>query len=213
MTELPTQSEYALWAYDGCGFENCWHDFEEFYEDYKYASQALREGLPEDKEYELFRRFEAIVKLRQLSDSADEVAQSLYNNYWKTYSAKCYVKSEIRLILEQLSKKFKLAVVSNFMVSDGIEELLERNQISEFFQFVVTSVNVGWRKPHESIYNCAIEKAGVRAQKIAFIGDDYICDYVGPGKLGLQTIFYDKNNLHMDIKSRVSCLSELKFLL
>jgi len=165
------------------------------------------------EEYELLERFEFIVHSKQLSCQKDEISRRLYNNYWNTYSAKCFVKHDVRATLQQLSGKYKLGIVSNFKVSGGIEELLERNRIREFFQFVVTSINTGWRKPHRIIYEEAIKKTKTHVQELVFVGDDLLCDYKAPRELGMHTILLDRNSKYLNVKDRISNLNELILLL
>lgn len=212
MVVLPTPKDYALWGFEGCGFENYWTNSDEFFENYKHAAKAISQSIPEYKEYEMLKRFEYIVDLKQCLEKKDEISRRLYNNYWKTYSAKCYVNHDVRTTLKQLGE-FKLGVVSNFMVSGGIEELLERNQISDYFQFVVTSINTGWRKPHRVIYEEAIKKAKVNVNELVFVGDDFLCDYAEPRKLGMHTILLDRNSRYLNVKDRISNFCELKSLL
>lgn len=58
-----------------------------------------------------------------------EIITRLYENYWETYKAKCFVKDEVRRVLSKLNAKYKLAIVSNFKVMNGIEELLETKEV------------------------------------------------------------------------------------
>src|SRR5690606_1723754 len=92
----------------------------------------------------------------------------------------------------QLKEKYKLAIVSNFMVMNGIEELLEINDVRDVFEFVVTSVGFGWRKPDSKIYKYAIKKSGCQECEILFIGDDYENDYVAPRKTGMKSLWLNK---------------------
>ncbi len=213
MTEIPSQREYALWAFDRCGYESCWGNFDNFFEEYKCAVGILAGSFPEHRDYEMKKRFELIVEKRKMQAKGNEIVQSLYDNYWDTYSSKCYVRDEVKETLHKLHLKFKLGVVSNFMVKGGIEELLERNSILMYFKFVVTSINTGWRKPHPEIYSEAISKSGVPADRILFVGDDYVCDYEGPRSIGMKSLLLDRNHRHWTLSDTISDFNELSYIL
>jgi putative hydrolase of the HAD superfamily len=157
--ELPHGNAYALWAFNGSRVEHYWNDFSEFVKCYETSKNEIASTVEMYQEYELARRFELLVlKTESIRlDLKTQVVTKLYENYWNTYKSKCYIKQEVRDVITQLLKKYKLAVVSNFMVKCGIEQLLYSNGLGHVFEFVATSVNVGWKKPHSRIYEFSIE--------------------------------------------------------
>jgi putative hydrolase of the HAD superfamily len=213
MTQLPTRRDYAFWAYCGSGAECLWKDFEEFFDEYRFAAESIENKLPQYKEYSMTERFRFMLDRRNTKKNREDLLDRIHQNYWKNYFKRCYVEDETVELLEYLSNKYKMGVVSNFMVDGGIEDLLNKTGIMDYFQFVVTSVKNGWRKPHRNIYDEAIKRADVSPQEICFAGDDYICDYEGPGKLGMKSFLYDRNMKYPDITHRVTRLIELKKLL
>jgi putative hydrolase of the HAD superfamily len=213
MTQLPTRRDYAFWAYSGSGAECLWKNFEEFFDEYRFAAESIESKLPQYKEYSMTERFRFMLDRINTKGNREDLLDRIHQNYWKNYSKRCYVEDETIELLEHLSNKYKMGVVSNFMVDGGIEDLLNRTGIMDYFQFVVTSVKNGWRKPHRNIYDEAIKMADVSPQEICFAGDDYVCDYEGPGKLGMKSFLYDRNIKHPDISHRVTRLIELKKLL
>lgn len=216
LTELPQLKDYALWAFDGSGVENLWSGFDSFFEHYIAARQSIAREIPKDSEYEMLERMKRISVLGLVDKPktvVENTAHMLYANYWKNYKAKCYVKNEVKNSLDILSKKFKLAVVSNFMVMDGIEELLIENEIFNYFDFVVTSIKTGWRKPNINIYNEAINKSGANIGAVTFIGDDYVNDYITPREIGMRAILLDREQKHPGIAERVDSFERLNGIL
>lgn len=214
LTELPAMRDYAVWAYNGSGVEDLWEDFEDFFRSYVSAKKALEDDLPKHKEYELLERFEVIARMNAQAgneNTAGTTAMKLYTNYWRNYVSKCYVKEDVREVIIRLSGKYSLGVVSNFMVKDGIEELLKRNDLLDYFKFVVTSVKEGWRKPCPLIYSTAVQKAGVKMENIIFIGDDYINDYLGPKNFGLKAVLLDRYNKYPQLTERVQDFYSLEY--
>ena len=102
-----------------------------------------------------------------------------------------------------------MGVVSNFMIMGGIEEMLEMHGIREYFEFVVTSVEEGWRKPHPAIYSKALEYAGVTPEEVIFVGDDFLNDYTTPFELGMTPYFLDRYGRKTGLENRITSFHEL----
>lgn len=216
MHELPGEREYAFWAYAGSGVEHYWEGFEEFYGSFQTMRKTLSERVPYHKEYDIRERFGFIIGEKIGTERIEEtnlVIGKLLKNFWVRYKDRCYVSSDVIHTLECISDKYRLGVISNFLVRDGVEELLKKNGIYNYFDFVVTSVNVGWRKPHPLIYSNSLEKAGASADRVLFIGDDYTNDFITPRQLGYQALLYDRNNNYPEIDSSFSYFKELPQIL
>jgi putative hydrolase of the HAD superfamily len=217
---LPTESDYALWAFSGSGVESYWESFDHFLIKYIEAKRDLMASRSPYEEYEMVKRFEWVVERTETlsSVSNQQVTAKLYENFWETYKSQCFIKDEIMNVLPELTKRYKLAVVSNFMVENGIEELLQLNRAGHFFDYVVTSINAGWRKPSVDIYELAIQYAGCPIEQIVFVGDDYENDVLAPRRLGMKAIWLQKDahkETEFTLKEihKVSSFSELKALL
>ncbi|UNK16371.1 HAD family hydrolase [Paenibacillus sp. N3/727] len=191
--ELPTSSDYARWTYANSGVEHYWHNFDDFLEKYNIAKKSLSDSCDTYQEYELKQRIEVVVNTTEsIKQDKKEVTNRLYDNYWNTYKSKCFIKEEVRVAVLQLKEKYRLAIVSNFMVMNGIEELLIKTNMRNNFEFIVSSIGFGWRKPDPRIYKYAIDNSGCEAQEILFIGDDYENDYVAPRKSGMNSLWLNK---------------------
>jgi putative hydrolase of the HAD superfamily len=206
LTQLPEQRDYAKWSFEGSGVEKFWTGFEEYFRLYQQAKSEIEDGLSEHEEYEMFDRFYPIARL-QCGENANHVisglSHSLYHCFWHTYLSKCYLKEDVKEMVPKLAEGFKLGVVSNFMVKNGIEELLTVHGLIKHFDFVVTSVNEGWRKPHPKIFAAAINLAGVSPEECIFIGDDYVNDFIGAANAGFKVVFLDRFDRHPEIGSRI----------
>ncbi len=214
--KLPTQKDYARWAYNGSGVESLWEDFDEFFRYYYLSKKELFEKLPEHTEYEMRDRLFYLIRssLPDLPVSIMETsADKLYNNYWSNYKAGCYVRDEVRCALGNLSSTYKMGVVSNFMIMGGIEELLKTLDITQYFSFVVTSVSEGRRKPHPDIYRKALELSGTSPENVLFVGDDYINDYTAPQSLGMKAVYLDRSDSRPELNNRIKDFNILGELL
>ncbi len=213
LSKLPNLSDYAAWGFFGSGAEELWEDFDGYFRHYLLAKAELSARLPEFADYEMKDRFFQVVR-SSFPDMdfgrAEETAEKLYANYWRNYKAMSYVREDVRRTLPDIASRFRLGVVSNFMVKGGIEELLERHGLLGSFEFVVTSIAEGWRKPHPAIYRKALENIGAPGGELIFVGDDYVNDYVTPAGLGMKPIFLDRYGRHPELEDRVADFYQLR---
>ncbi len=70
------------------------------------------------------------------------------------------------------------------------------------FQFVISSCDYLFRKPHRHIFEAALGKAGVAPEKVWFCGDQLVPDIEGSAAAGMTPVWY-KGNLRYDSDSRM----------
>lgn len=207
---IPDLRLHAWWAYNGSGYEFLWDCFDSFADSYREAKIHIEQSRNIYEEYNIFDRFKLMLSKKQ-NESFDvaKVYNAISQNYWQKYKKNCYVDESVKSALSCLSKKYKCGIVSNFMVEGGIEELLKTHGIYKYFDFVVTSINVGWKKPHRIIYDKATELARVEKEQVLFIGDNYICDYDGPIKYGFHAVLLDKSGTNTEANRKIKHIKEL----
>lgn len=89
--------------------------------------------------------------------------------------------------LEYLKKKgIRTGVISNItyapsVVAERINRLLPDND----FEFIITSSNYIFRKPHKRLFDLALEKADLKPDEVWYIGDNYECDVKGSSNAGM----------------------------
>jgi putative hydrolase of the HAD superfamily len=92
---------------------------------------------------------------------------------------------EVVEVLEILSTRFKLAVVSNF---DGrLRLILRQLGVSHFFSHLFISSEIGADKPDPTIYQRALNLSGHAANETLHVGDDPIGDWQAAETAGLTT--------------------------
>lgn len=98
----------------------------------------------------------------------------------------------VGLFLEFLRERgIRTGVISNIsyaqaVVANRIHEMIPDHA----FEFILTSSQYVFRKPNERIFRLALEKAGLPAEDVWYIGDQYECDIVGAGNAGIFPIWY-----------------------
>ena len=102
---------------------------------------------------------------------------------------------EVPGILEELWRRFELAVVSNF---DGrLRFILEHLGVSKYFAHVFVSSELGADKPDPEIYRRALRVMKLSPNEVLHVGDDPERDWEGATAAGLSIFRLDrpKNSL------------------
>lgn len=95
--------------------------------------------------------------------------------------------NEARPLLEELSRRYRLVLVSNFY--GNIAAILKSFGIAPYFSAVIESAVVGVRKPDPAIYRMGVEAAGVQAAEVTVVGDSYSKDIMPAKSIGCRTVW------------------------
>ncbi len=147
--------------------------------------------------YEYYKLFSNELPQLKLKDNQIRaIAEDLVYNYNKYQ----FYKDSIEVIPE-LSKKYKLAVVSDAWPS--LENVFKRAGMREYFSsFIISSIK-GITKPDELMYKAALEELGILPEEAIFI-DDSIKNCDGAAKLGIQS-FLMCRDLKSYFYNRLTC--------
>jgi len=94
--------------------------------------------------------------------------------------------------LQGLHGRYKTCIVSDAIVSPGrcLRRLLESYDLARFFDGFAFSDEVGYSKPHRSMFESAARQMGVSIEEIVHIGDRDHNDVKGPQALGMKAILF-----------------------
>lgn len=107
------------------------------------------------------------------------------------YAAKiadsCYqyvldVLEKTRPVVQRLSKKYRLVLVSNFY--GNIQSVLKDFRLYDFFSDIIESSVVGVRKPDPAIYRLGIEALKLPAENVLVVGDSFSKDMIPAKTVG-----------------------------
>jgi HAD superfamily hydrolase (TIGR01662 family) len=97
------------------------------------------------------------------------------------------------LALRALAPRYRLAVATN--ADDSGEQLvlaaLARVGLQDYISFVVSSCEVGARKPEAAFFAAALARAGCAAAQAVMVGDSLANDVGGGGAAGMRTVWVD----------------------
>jgi len=97
-----------------------------------------------------------------------------------------------KAVLEELRKKYKLGLISNFAIPECVLELLKANHLDGLFDVIIVSAAVNKRKPSPEIFQTALKDLKVSAAEAAFVGDTMDADVEGPKSVGMKVIYIER---------------------
>lgn len=102
---------------------------------------------------------------------------------------------------------FRLGIASNIdsRLHAIMAEFVELTPLS----LRIVSSETGWRKPSPNFFDAVITMAGRPADRITFVGDDFLNDYVGATRAGMRAILLDPEGKAGTGIRAIRCLSEL----
>ena len=101
------------------------------------------------------------------------------------------VDPDAQSVLESLNQDYSLALVSNFDHPPHVISLLRENGLSDYFNKIIISGEVGVKKPDRGIFDIALTETGLHASDVVFIGDSDD-DMTGARNAGMTAILIDR---------------------
>ena len=99
------------------------------------------------------------------------------------------------LLLHLHEKNIRRAVLSNAIFTHTtLENDLQRLDLLNHFEFVMSSVDYCLRKPHSALFLAAAGRLDLSPEDIWFAGDNWDCDIEGAAAVGMKTIWYNPWN-------------------
>jgi|TARA_B110000116_G_scaffold272152_1_gene295449 putative hydrolase of the HAD superfamily len=168
-----------------------------------------REGRMEKEELRGRRFFMALAPWK--IDAAEEIAKKLGAHYIATSPFKTHLIAGSLEVLDELSiRGHKMYILTN-----GFEEVqhhkVERSGLSSYFQMVLTSDALGYKKPNPKIFDLALEKTRSRAENTLIIGDSLEADVVGAREAGWGQIYFNPDSTpHLEkVEYEIKTLAEI----
>ena len=128
----------------------------------------------------------------------------------------------VRALLRQLAERYRLALLSNYPCGRSIRDGLAKLGLTELFEVIVISGEVGYVKPHRRPYELLLEGLELEAEDCVYIGDNWLADVQGAKGIGMGAIlttqhvpyetFHPKEGDH-EPDARIAHLRELEELL
>lgn len=102
---------------------------------------------------------------------------------------------EVLEVLEPLSQRFRLALVSDSQEPYIFSELRIAG-LARFFPVVVCSAHAGYRKPDKRLFSDALQTMNLTESEVVYVGDSTERDVVGASNAGIQAIWIRRHGAH-----------------
>ena len=160
---------------------------------------------PREVEYHSDKVFSEVIETwKQSRYTANDIAKHFYRFFQK----KIRVYPETPQVLRAIHNKgIKLGILSDLPV--GMPDELMRDEVSAFnwpINCILTSQQVGFRKPHLEGYSRAAVELKCAPENCIFIGDEEK-DVVGANKAGMVSVLLDRNGHNRNFGQRYTIVS------
>jgi putative hydrolase of the HAD superfamily len=160
-----------------------------------------------------FTRYEQLV----LKGAGVEVTESQSWDIWLTIQSMTYDLARYDDVLPAFdllkSQGLALGMISN--INRDAAELSESLGLTPYLDFTVTSREIGFEKPHPSIFRAALDRCSTLPQETVHVGDQITSDIEGALNVGINPVLLDRDDNHKDVESypRIESLMELPYVL
>lgn len=119
----------------------------------------------------------------------DDPVKAAVDVFFEDYLFGLRLRPSVKTTLQKLIPEYKVGLISNFTYAPIIYAALRRLVINQFFDVVLVSSAVGYRKPHPKIFRRALDALRVKPGETVFVGDRLIEDIQGATNVGMKTVF------------------------
>ncbi|MEW6026331.1 MAG: HAD family hydrolase [Planctomycetota bacterium] len=144
-----------------------------------------RNGLKEND-----RKNITIELIRNLYDiqPSEEQVDTLLTVRYNTFLEVVELPNNVLPLLNDLSKCYRLALVSNYPCGKSIRDALGKIGLEGRFETIVVSGEVGYVKPHPLPFETMLKRLDLAPKQCIYVGDTWLDDIQGAKRIGMQAI-------------------------
>ncbi|MEC0092283.1 HAD family hydrolase [Paenibacillus macquariensis] len=181
-----TCNDHQLFIDDVMAWDVFWKDFSGY--NFRYWMDYVNGGAITTMKDVLRCSFRDSLKLDE------SLHNKLSDTYWNYFCNTCYFEDGAEQILSILKDKYPLGIISNGL-SEAQRKRLRAGNIDHVFTSLVISDEVGVRKPHKEIFDCALNDFRLNNNEVLFVGDSLQDDYQGALNSGIDFCYYNRHNM------------------
>jgi len=199
--------------YSNRRLDNYFSGFDEFFRIYAKRNIELWEAYGKGEITQDFLKSERFrYPLAKMGVDDQQLAEEIGKQYLEILPTKTVLMPHAREMLEYLSAKYPLTLLSNGFTEVQYKKIRSSN-IEHYFTHVVLSEAAGALKPDKKIFDYALQLNSTTASETIMIGDSYVADIEGARNAGIDQIYYPLNkNESIENKPttyRINSLSEV----
>ncbi|MBW1799880.1 MAG: HAD family hydrolase [Deltaproteobacteria bacterium] len=119
----------------------------------------------------------------------DPLIESVVGHYFSAFYHRCHLIPDTKNMLRTLKKDYGLGLLSNFTHGPAARIIIDRVGLRPFFDVVLISGEIGYRKPHPLVFSRLLEHLGAAKEQLLYIGDDPEPDIHGASRAGIQPVW------------------------
>ena len=148
---------------------------------------AMRE--PELEEPTTFTVLEELLRKKGCRLSDTVISAALRAMYAVTQS-NWYPEMDAAPTLEILrNTRLRIGYVSNGADDENTQVLIDKAGLREYAEFIISSAAFGLRKPHEAIFQAALDHFQLKPEEAVMVGDTLEADILGANRMGMASIW------------------------
>ena len=165
-------------------------DFNEFFQEYIGINHELwavyRMGRITKDELRLQRFHNTF---RSFNYNNPVFALLFNDDYVELCSSKSNLIPDSIEVLDYLKPNYTMHIITNGFV-EAQQVKIDNCGLAYYFDEIIVSDGLGYRKPDKRIFDYAFEKSGANAENSIMIGDDYGSDILGAKAVGIDQIYF-----------------------
>jgi len=110
--------------------------------------------------------------------------------YFSAFLEHCHLIPGTAEMLETLKARYLFGLLSNFTHGPAARKIVDQVGLTAFFDVVLISGELGYRKPHPLVFRRLIECFEAHGSKILYVGDDPEPDILGAERAGIQPVWF-----------------------
>ncbi len=181
--------------YDSLALKIYFPSFREFYTTYRRINDNQWELYRQDKISKDFlstSRF--YLTLKEAGAENFRLAGEIGTKYINDTPLKTGIFPHTHEMLEYLKDKYDLYILTNGF-KDVQHSKVERSDLKQYFKEVITSEDCGHMKPSPLFFSYVIDKLKIQPSESIMIGDDIKVDIEGAANAGMDTIFFNSDEI------------------
>ena len=166
-------------------------------EDYKHWSEQTLQELPNVKIWNEYYLKEYHIGEERLAPIAEEL--SFLYDYERVQNKR---RPKLYETMKELHDDgLQLGIISNIISNSFVPHIVKEYGIDQFMDVIICSSDVGVRKPSPKIFEIALERLGLQASEMAYVGDTISRDVRGAqaAHLGLMIQIRNPAIAHRDV--------------
>ena len=147
-------------------------------------------------------------------EAVEKISAQMSDDYVSAAPKRNHLFPDAFEVLEYLHEKYVLHIITNgFHEAQFVK--LDGTGIRNFFQNIIISEHVGFKKPDVNIFYYAVDSAKTKAEECIMIGDGLEVDVLGAQNAGWDAVYFNPKKIEHSqiITHEIAALAELKNIL